>query len=44
MVYKVVAFQKVENTVVSTEEEHWRTTCSWEMVTLTVGHLRGQRE
>lgn len=42
--YKVVAFQKVENTVVSTEEERWRTTCSWEMVTLTAGHPRGQRE
>lgn len=44
MAYKVVAFQKVENTVGSNEEVHWKTTYSWEKVTLTGGHRRGQKE
>lgn len=28
----------------NSEEEHWRTTCSLEMVTLTGGHLKDQKE
>lgn len=44
MAYKVVAFQKVESTEENSEEEHWKTTCSLEMVTSIGGHLKAQKE
>lgn len=44
MVCKVVAFQKVGSRVVNNEVVRWRPTYSWEMVTGTGGHQRGQKE